>query len=179
MIAYFELVDTLFFFPGFVTFLVTSANQMVRHLLPSPKYEQRSLELQKHCFIFSQFCNPSDVSFSSSLLLVVLVSLYCKLCVLWYCRPNFVLFSYCSVVITITCTNIYVFFYKIVSTAKEKERKKGSNLSSYMLSCCVFVFLIVVVFCVYCKKLFYPTIISISFNLTIQSSFSFLIESYL
>ena len=98
---------------------------------------------------------------------------------LWYCCANSVLFSYCSVVITITCTNIYVFFCKIVSTAKEKERKKGSNLSSYMLSCCVFVFLIVVVFCVYCKKLFYPTIISISFHLTIQSSFSFLIESYL
>ena len=123
---------------SFSLLLVTSANLMVRHLLPSPKYEQRSLELQKHCFIFSQFCNPSDVSFSSSLLLVVLVSLYCKLCVLWYCCANFVLFSYCSVVITITCTNIYVFFCKIVSTAKEKERKKGSNLSSYMLSCLCF-----------------------------------------
>ena len=91
------------------------------------------------------------------------------------------LFSFLIVLLLLLLlVQIYMSFF--VKLFQQPKKKKGKKVRISLVICClvcVFVFLIVVVFCVYCKKLFYPTIISISFHLTIQSSFSFLIESYL
>ena len=150
---------------------------MVRHLLPSPNTTKDNW----NCKNIALYFHSSAIHQMHHFLLPCYLSFWFRYLVNYVCCGIVVLtlFSFLIVLLLLLllvqiCMS---FFVKLFQQPKKKKGKKV-RISIYMLSCCVFVFLIVVVFCVYCKKLFYPTIISISFNLTIQSSFYFLIESY-